>query len=126
MRYEYITKIEIKFDKKKTFKRKSIKYLQKIIFQESVKLPGHPLFNDERYDGAEIRKGTIYAKYRQFIENCFKLLPRQALHAKTLGFVHPKTKQIVRFDSQLPSDMQALIDKWRKYSENMTQFLEED
>ena len=87
---------------------------------------GHPLFNDERYDGAEIRKGTIYAKYRQFIENCFKLLPRQALHAKTLGFVHPSTKQIVRFDSPLPDDMQALIDKWRKYSENMTQFLEEE
>ena len=87
---------------------------------------GHPLFNDERYDGAEIRKGTIYAKYRQFIENCFKLLPRQALHAKTLGFVHPKTKQMVRFDSKLPDDMQALIDKWRKYSENMSQFLEEE
>ena len=87
---------------------------------------GHPLFNDERYDGAEIRKGTIYAKYRQFIENCFKLLPRQALHAKTLGFVHPGTKQMVRFDSPLPDDMQALIDKWRKYSENMSQFLEEE
>ena len=87
---------------------------------------GHPLFNDERYDGAEIRKGTIYAKYRQFIENCFKLLPRQALHAKTLGFVHPSTGQMVRFDSELPADMQALIDKWRKYSENMSQFLEEE
>ena len=87
---------------------------------------GHPLFNDSRYDGSEIRKGTIYAKYRQFIENCFKLLPRQALHAKTLGFVHPKTKQMVRLDSELPADMQALIDKWRKYSENMTQFLEEE
>ena len=83
-------------------------------------------FNDERYDGSEIRKGTIYAKYRQFIENCFRLLPRQALHAKTLGFVHPRTKQMVRFDSPLPDDMQALIDKWRKYSENMTQFLEEE
>jgi hypothetical protein len=57
---------------------------------------GHPLFNDERYDGSEIRKGTIYAKYRQFIENCFKLLPRQALHAKTLGFVHPRTKEMIR------------------------------
>ena len=86
---------------------------------------GHPLFNDERYDGSEIRKGTIYAKYRQFIENCFKLLPRQALHAKTLGFVHPRTKEMLHFDSQLLSDMQALIDKWRKYSENMSQFLEE-
>ena len=87
---------------------------------------GHPLFNDSRYDGSEIRKGTIYAKYRQFIENCFRLLPRQALHAKTLGFVHPSTKKEIRFDSDLPSDMQALIDKWRKYSENMTQFLEEE
>ena len=87
---------------------------------------GHPLFNDERYDGSEIRKGTIYAKYRRFIENCFKLLPRQALHAKTLGFIHPGTKQMIRFDSPLPDDMQSLIDKWRKYSENMTQFLEEE
>jgi 23S rRNA pseudouridine1911/1915/1917 synthase len=59
-------------------------------------------------------------------ENRFKLLPRQALHAKTLGFVHPKTKQMIRFDSPLPADMQALIDKWRKYSENMSQFLEEE
>lgn len=84
---------------------------------------GHPLFNDERYDGAEIRKGTIYAKYRQFIENCFKILPRQALHAKTLGFVHPRTGETIRFDSALPSDMQALIEKWRKYSENMNETL---
>lgn len=76
---------------------------------------GHPLFNDERYGGSEIRKGTIYAKYRQFIENCFKLCPRQALHAKTLGFVHPRTKKWIQFDSELPSDMQALIDKWRAY-----------
>ena len=80
---------------------------------------GHPLFNDARYDGAEIRKGTIYAKYRQFIENCFKLLPRQALHAKTLGFVHPRTGKHIQFDSPIPDDMQALIDKWRKYAANM-------
>ncbi len=85
---------------------------------------GHPLFNDERYDGAEIRKGTIYAKYRQFIENCFKLLPRQALHAKTLGFVHPRTKEYMSFDSPIPDDMQALIDKWRKYAEHLTPELE--
>lgn len=80
---------------------------------------GHPLFNDERYGGAEIRKGTIYAKYRQFIQNCFELCPRQALHAKTLGFVHPGTRQWLQFDSALPEDMTALIDKWRKYSSNM-------
>lgn len=80
---------------------------------------GHPLFNDERYDGSEIRQGTIYAKYRQFIENCFKIMPRQALHAKTLGFVHPKTGKLVRFDSPLPEDMVALIEKWRAYSDAM-------
>ena len=76
---------------------------------------GHPLFNDARYGGAEIRKGTIYAKYRQFIENCFELCPRQALHAKTLGFVHPRTGQMIRFDSPLPKDMTSLIEKWRAY-----------
>ena len=80
---------------------------------------GHPLFNDDRYDGAEIRQGTIYAKYRQFIENCFKILPRQALHAKTLGFVHPTTGKMIRFDSSLPDDMTALIEKWRAYSSSM-------
>ena len=85
---------------------------------------GHPLFNDERYDGAEIRKGTVYAKYRQFISNCFRLLPRQALHAKTLGFIHPRTGKHIQFDSPLPADMQALIDKWRQYAHNMPQ--EED
>ena len=76
---------------------------------------GHPLFNDERYGGSEIRKGTIYAKYRQFIQNCFELCPRQALHAKTLGFVHPSTKEIMRFDSNIPEDMESMIAKWRKY-----------
>lgn len=76
---------------------------------------GHPLFNDERYGGNKIREGTIYSKYRQFIENCFAILPRQALHAKTLGFVHPRTGKEVFFDSQLPEDMTALIEKWRRY-----------
>ena len=77
---------------------------------------GHPLFGDERYGGTEIRKGTIYAKYRQFIENCFTICPRQALHAKVLGFDHPRTRKHVRFDSELPLDMQALIAKWRAYT----------
>ena len=77
---------------------------------------GHPLFGDERYGGTEIRKGTIYAKYRQFIQNCFELCPRQALHAKVLGFDHPRTRQHVRFDSDIPGDMQALIAKWRAYT----------
>lgn len=76
---------------------------------------GHPLFNDERYGGSEIRKGTIYAKYKQFIQNCFALCPRQALHAKTLGFVHPGTKEQIRFDSTIPQDMESMIAKWRNY-----------
>lgn len=82
---------------------------------------GHPLFNDARYDGALIRKGTIYAKYRKFIENCFEICPRQALHAKTLGFVHPRSGELIRFDSPLPADMTALIDKWNSYSANLTE-----
>ena len=76
---------------------------------------GHPIFNDERYGGNEIRKGTIYSKYKQFISNCFELCPRQALHAKTLGFVHPRTGEWLQFDSEVPKDMTALLDKWRKY-----------
>ena len=80
---------------------------------------GHPLFADERYGGMEIRKGTIYAKYKQFITNCFEICPRQALHAKTLGFVHPKTGKMCRFDSPLPQDMTLLLEKWRKYCKNM-------
>ena len=80
---------------------------------------GHPIFNDERYGGAEIRKGTIYAKYRQFIQNCFALCPRQALHARTLGFAHPRTGEWLQFDSALPEDMAALLDKWRKYCGQM-------
>lgn len=80
---------------------------------------GHPLFNDERYGGSQIRKGTIYAKYKQFIHNCFEICPRQALHAKTLGFIHPRTREFIRFDSPLPDDMEALLSKWRTYSSNM-------
>ena len=76
---------------------------------------GHPLFNDSLYGGDRILKGPLYAKYKQFIDNCFELLPRQALHAKTLGFVHPSTGKLIRFDSEIPADMQALIEKWRKY-----------
>jgi 23S rRNA pseudouridine1911/1915/1917 synthase len=76
---------------------------------------GHPLFNDERYGGHLILKGTTFTKYKQFIENCFKALPRQALHAKTLGFVHPTTGEMMRFDTEIPTDFQDCIDKWRNY-----------
>lgn len=80
---------------------------------------GHPIFNDARYGGSEIRKGTIYTKYRQFIANCFELCPRQALHAQILGFEHPRTRRQLRFSSPLPEDMAALLDKWRKYCSQM-------
>lgn len=76
---------------------------------------GHPLFNDERYGGSEILRGERSGSYRQFIQNCFKLCPRQALHARTLGFIHPLTGKQMDFTSSLPDDMQMLIDKWRTY-----------
>jgi 23S rRNA pseudouridine1911/1915/1917 synthase len=77
---------------------------------------GHPLFNDERYGGDQILKGTTYSRYRQFVQNCFETCPRQALHAKTLGFTHPKTGQEMFFNSELPSDMRTLIQRWRDYA----------
>ena len=77
---------------------------------------GHPLFNDESYGGAEILKGTTFTRYKQFVQNCFKLIPRQALHAKSLGFIHPTTKQFVYFDSDYPDDLASAIEKWRHYS----------
>jgi 23S rRNA pseudouridine1911/1915/1917 synthase len=79
---------------------------------------GHPIFNDERYGGNLILKGTTFTKYKQFIDNCFKVLPRQALHAKTLGFIHPTTGEMMRFDTELPQDMQDCIEKWRNYSKS--------
>jgi 23S rRNA pseudouridine1911/1915/1917 synthase len=85
---------------------------------------GHTLFNDERYGGDAILKGTTFTKYKQFIDNCFKTLPRQALHAKTLGFVHPITKEFLRFDTPIPQDLQDCIEKWRVYSKAQT-FTEE-
>jgi 23S rRNA pseudouridine1911/1915/1917 synthase len=75
----------------------------------------HPLFNDEEYGGDQILKGTTFTKYQQFIKNCFKILPRQALHAKSLSFDHPVTGKRLSFDSDLPDDMQQVIEKWRKY-----------
>ena len=92
-----------------------------------MKSIGHPLFNDARYGGDLILKGTTFTKYKQFIDNCFKIMPRQALHAKTLGFVHPATKEMMRFDTELPQDMKDLIEKWRGYSKiNMLDDDEED
>jgi 23S rRNA pseudouridine1911/1915/1917 synthase len=81
-----------------------------------MKYIGHPLFNDETYGGDKILKGTIFSKYKQFVENCFAICRRQALHAKTIGFVHPVTKEEMLFESELPDDMSEVIQKWRIYA----------
>ena len=80
---------------------------------------GHPIFNDARYGGDRILKGTIFSKYKQFVENTFKLLPRQALHAKTLGFNHPESKEKIFFESELPDDFSLCYEKWKNYSKNI-------
>jgi len=79
---------------------------------------GHTIFNDSRYGGDLILKGTTFTKYKQFVDNCFKILPRQALHAKTLGFNHPKTKENLSFDSEIPEDIQHCLDKWESYAKH--------
>jgi len=78
----------------------------------------HPLFNDFEYGGDKILKGTTFTKYKQFVENCFKMIPRQSLHAKSLGFIHPKTKKLMSFESELPTDMHSVIEKWRNYAKH--------
>lgn len=83
---------------------------------------GHTLFNDFDYGGEIILKGTTYTKYKQFVQNCFKILPRQALHAKTLGFTHPYTGKFLQFNSELPEDMQQVLDKWEGYAKNSIDF----
>lgn len=107
-RFGFVTEVECKLETGRTHQ-----------IRVHMSSTGHPIFNDPRYGGDEIRKGTIYSKYKQFIANCFELCPRQALHAKTLGFVHPKTGKWIQFDSELPDDMTALLDKWRKYCSQM-------
>lgn len=103
-RFGYTTLVECRLETGRTHQiRVHMKYI------------GHPLFNDERYGGDMILKGTTYSKYHHFIENCFEICPRQALHAKTLGFVHPKTGKEMFFTSELPADMAGLLDKWRIY-----------
>ena len=106
-RFGYVTLVSCKLKTGRTHQiRVHMKYL------------GHTLFNDERYGGNKILKGTVYSKYKQFVENCFDMLPRQALHAKTLGFIHPKTKENILFDSDIPVDMNSVIEKWRGYSKH--------
>jgi len=77
---------------------------------------GHPIFNDDRYGGDRILKGTTFSKYKQFVYNCFEVMPRHALHAKSLGFVHPVTGKEMFFDSEIPADMTKVIEKWKTYT----------
>lgn len=106
-RFGYVTVVECKLETGRTHQiRIHMKHL------------GHPLFNDNEYGGDRILKGLPSNKYKQFVENCFEILPRQALHAKTLGIKHPITKEAMFFDSEIPDDMQQVIEKWRKFSSN--------
>ncbi|MGB3592258.1 MAG: RluA family pseudouridine synthase [Nonlabens sp.] len=103
----YVTLIKCKLETGRTHQiRVHMKYI------------GHTLFNDERYGGHRILKGTNFTKYKQFVDNCFKVLPRQALHARTLGFEHPKSGEWMDFDCDIPADMSACIEKWRSYASN--------
>ncbi|MBT3571671.1 MAG: RluA family pseudouridine synthase [Flavobacteriales bacterium] len=104
-RFGYTTLVECKLETGRTHQ-----------IRAHFKSIGHILFNDEEYGGDAILKGTTFTKYKQFVQNCFKICPRQALHAKSLGFEHPTTKKEVFFDSDLADDMQELIEKWRKYA----------
>ena len=104
-RFGYVTLVECKLETGRTHQIRA--HFQHI---------GHPLFNDETYGGDRILKGTTFTKYKQFVNNCFNLLPRHALHAKTLGFKHPVNGKPMFFDSNLPEDMQQVIEKWRNYS----------
>ncbi|MEM1322059.1 MAG: RluA family pseudouridine synthase [Bacteroidota bacterium] len=88
-----------------------------------MKHQGHPLFNDDRYGGDQVVKGTVFSKYKQFVFNCFKEIPRHALHAKSLGFTHPRTGERVFFESELPQDMTTVLDKWRSYLSSRKQLL---
>ncbi|HMZ47124.1 MAG TPA: pseudouridine synthase, partial [Chitinophagaceae bacterium] len=83
-----------------------------------MKFIGHTLFNDWEYGGDKILKGTIFTKYKQFVDNCFAICPRCALHAKTLGFIHPTTQKEMFFEAELPEDMKNVISKWRGYVGN--------
>lgn len=102
--YRYVSLIECKLETGRTHQiRAHLKHL------------GHPLFNDAMYGGNVVMKGTTFSKYKQFVDNCFKIITRQALHAKTLGFVHPITKEHMQFDSELPADFVEVIEKWEHY-----------
>jgi len=106
-RFGYVTLIECQLETGRTHQ-----------IRVHLKSIGHPLFNDETYGGDQIIKGTTYTKYKQFVKNCFELMPRQALHAKQLGLLHPTTEQPLFFDSELPPDFTSVLEKWRNYAKH--------
>ncbi len=112
-RYGYVTLLELRLETGRTHQIR--------VHMEHL---GHPLFNDERYGGDRILKGTTFSKYKQFIDNCFGLMPRHALHARSLGFVHPRTRQELHFESALPADFTALLEKWDVYTAHRDTFEE--
>jgi 23S rRNA pseudouridine1911/1915/1917 synthase len=104
-KFNYVTLVECRLETGRTHQiRVHMQYI------------GHPLFNDDTYGGDKIVKGTVFTKYKQFVDNCFAICPRHALHAQQLGFIHPVTKEQMFFESDLPEDMNTVIEKWRKYS----------
>ena len=109
-RFGYVTLVECRLETGRTHQiRAHFKHI------------GHPLFNDDTYGGDKVLRGTTFSKYKQFVQNCFKIMPRHALHAKSLGFLHPKNDEWIQFDSDLPSDFSAVIDRWRNYTEQRIQ-----
>jgi len=113
--FSYVTLVECKLETGRTHQiRAHFKHL------------GHPLFNDARYGGDRILKGTTFNKYKQFVDNCFAACPRQALHARTLGFDHPTTGERMYFESPMPSDMIDILERWRNYSANSVHATEPD
>jgi len=106
-RFGYVTLVECQLETGRTHQ-----------IRAHMKYYGHPLFNDTRYGGDAILKGTNFTKYKQFVENCFKILPRQALHAETLGFVHPVTGEKMQFETPIPPDMEEALEKWRHYAKH--------
>jgi 23S rRNA pseudouridine1911/1915/1917 synthase len=113
-RYGYVTLVELRLETGRTHQIR--------VHMEWI---GHSLFNDERYGGDRILKGTTFTKYRQFIENCFAIMPRHALHARSLGFTHPSTGRHISFESRLAPDFEAVIEKWETYIANRDTFVDE-
>lgn len=114
-RFRYVTLIECRLETGRTHQIRV--HMQHI---------GHPLFNDDTYGGDRIVKGTVFSKYKQFVENCFEICSRHALHAEILGFVHPKTRKKITFTSEVPDDMKQVIQKWRTYTTAMMTKNQED